>query len=256
MSYTVGQVAAFARVTVRTLHHYDEIGLLSPGGRTAAGYRRYDDADLERLHRILSYRELGFPLDEIATIVTDPDTDTMGHLRRQRALLLARIDRLQDMVTAVNREMEAQRMGIPLTPEERFEIFGEWQPADGYGERAEQRWGHTEEWQQAQKTMSQFSKEDFVRMQAEQAEWVERLLVALDEGVAADSERAMDLAEAHRRLIGALYDCSYERHQQIAELYVTDAEQLAFVVPPGKQRPGIGEFIRDAVRANAARHVN
>ena len=84
--YTVGRVADLSGVTIRTLHHYDEVGLLSPGGRSAAGYRIYEDRDLERLQRILFYRELGFTLGEISTIV-DPRTDTLGHLRRQRGLL-------------------------------------------------------------------------------------------------------------------------------------------------------------------------
>ena len=77
MSYSVGQVADLAGVTIRTLHHYDEIGLLSPGGRSAAGYRIYEEPDLERLQRILFYRELGFALEEIATIVDDPSTDAV-----------------------------------------------------------------------------------------------------------------------------------------------------------------------------------
>ena len=63
MSYSVGQVAALAHVTVRTLHHYDEIGLLSPSDRTEAGYRQYRETDLERLQQILFYRELGFVRD-------------------------------------------------------------------------------------------------------------------------------------------------------------------------------------------------
>ena len=72
MSYSVGQVAGLAGVTVRTLHHYDEIGLLSPDGRSRAGYRRYGDADLARLQQIMFYRELGFALDEIAAMLDDP----------------------------------------------------------------------------------------------------------------------------------------------------------------------------------------
>src|SRR5919107_2888303 len=92
--YTVGKVAQLSGVTIRTLHHYDEIGLLSPGGRSDAGYRLYQDSDLERMQRILFYRELGFTLKEISTIVDDPSTDSMGHLRRQRGLLVARIERL------------------------------------------------------------------------------------------------------------------------------------------------------------------
>jgi DNA-binding transcriptional MerR regulator len=75
MSYTVGEVARLTGVTVRALHHYDEIGLLPPGDRSPAGYRRYTEPDLERLPQILTYRELGFPLEEISTIPADPATD-------------------------------------------------------------------------------------------------------------------------------------------------------------------------------------
>ena len=83
MGYPIGKVAELAGVTVRTLHHYDEIGLLSPSERTSTGYRRYDDADLERLQQILYYRELEFSLEEIATILDDPQADATAHLRRQ-----------------------------------------------------------------------------------------------------------------------------------------------------------------------------
>src|SRR5689334_11795449 len=98
MSYSVGQVARLAGVSIRTLRHYDELKLLSPGRRTAAGYRQYDEADLERLQQILFYRELGFPLEEIAAILADPCADAGSHLRRQHELLTARLDRLRGMV--------------------------------------------------------------------------------------------------------------------------------------------------------------
>jgi len=141
--YTVGRVADLSGVTIRTLHHYDEIGLLSPGGRSAAGYRIYEDSDIERLQRILFYRELGFALEEIATIVDDPRTGALGHLRCQRGMLARRIERLSAMVDAIDYEMEARTMDIRLTPEERLEVFGEFKPED-YAEEAEQRWGETE----------------------------------------------------------------------------------------------------------------
>ena len=73
MDYSVGAVARLTGVTVRALHHYDEIGLLKPTARTAAGYRRYSLTDLERLHRILTYRELGFALPEIAVLLDGTD---------------------------------------------------------------------------------------------------------------------------------------------------------------------------------------
>src|ERR1041384_5762915 len=115
MEYTVGQLAAVAGITVRTLHHYDEIGLLRPSLRSAAGYRRYVEPDLERLQQVLFYRELGFSLEEIATILDDPDADAATHLRRQHRLLRERIARLEAMVTAVEFTMEAQKMGMALT---------------------------------------------------------------------------------------------------------------------------------------------
>ena len=113
MSYTVGQVAALTHVTVRALHHYDDIGLLTPSERTEAGYRRYNAGDIERLRQLLVYRELGFPLDQIAALL-DGDADPQEHLRTQRQLLGGRITRLQAMVAAIDHQLEATRMGITL----------------------------------------------------------------------------------------------------------------------------------------------
>ncbi len=138
----VGEVAALAGVTVRTLHHYDRIGLLSPSGRTASGYRQYSAADLDRLHQVLVYRALGFPLEEVAALLSQ-DADPAEHLRRQHRLLRERLERTQAMVAAVEKEMEARQMGISLTPEERFEVFGEHDPAQ-YEAEVEERWGDTD----------------------------------------------------------------------------------------------------------------
>jgi DNA-binding transcriptional MerR regulator len=97
MHYSIGELAKLAKVSIRTLHHYDEVGLLSPADRTAAGYRKYSSADAERLHRILVYRELGFDLAGIAVILDDSAVDALEQLRRQHALLGERIGRLQQM---------------------------------------------------------------------------------------------------------------------------------------------------------------
>src|SRR5215216_2671339 len=162
----VGEVAALAGVTVRTLHHYDRIGLLSPSGRTSTGYRQYGQADLDRLHQVLLYRELGFPLEQVATLLDDPSADPEEHLRRQHRLLRERLERTQAMVAAVEKEMEARQMGISLTPEERFEVFGEQDPAQ-YAAEAEERWGETEAWAQSQRRTSAYTKEDWVRIKQE-----------------------------------------------------------------------------------------
>ncbi|MFD2120529.1 MerR family transcriptional regulator [Streptomyces cirratus] len=118
-------MAELAGVSVRTLHHYDEIRLVRPSARTAAGYRAYSAADVERLREVLAYRRLGFGLREVAELVGDPSTDAVAQLRRLRGLLLERRDRADDaMVAAIDRELETRAKGLEVTPEEQLEMLG------------------------------------------------------------------------------------------------------------------------------------
>jgi MerR family transcriptional regulator, thiopeptide resistance regulator len=248
MSYAVSQVAKLAGVTVRTLHHYDEIGLLSPGERTSAGYRRYNETDLERLQQILYYRELGFALDEIATILDDPDADASAHFRRQHGLLQGRIRKLQEMITAIEFAMEAGKVGISLTPEERFEVFGDFDP-DRYAEEAEQRWGGTEAYAESVRRTNRYTKADWQRFQAESAQWGRRLAAAMDAGRPTDDPAVMDLAEEHRQQISRwFYDCTYEIHTGLADMYVGDPRFEAYYE---NLKPGMARYLHDAIHANA-----
>ncbi|MFD5424494.1 MerR family transcriptional regulator [Streptomyces sp. NPDC127084] len=250
MSYSVGRVADLAGVTVRTLHHYDEIGLLSPGGRSHAGHRRYDDGDLDRLQQILFYRELGFPLDQVAALLDDPDVDPQEHLRRQHALLTSRIAELRKMAEAVEHAMEARKMGIKLTPEERFEVFGDQDP-EQYAEEAQERWGDTPEYAESQRRVARYGKDDWQRMQDESADWGRRYATLMADGGPADGESAMDLAEEHRRHITTwFYECTYEIHRCLGDMYVADERFTSFY---DSIRPGLGQHLRDAIHANAAR---
>ena len=145
---TVGQTAALVGVSVRTLHHWDEIGLVVPSARSWAGYRLYSAEDVARIHRVLVYRETGMPLAEVARVLDDPHVDAVAHLARQRELLRARIAHLTRMLRAVDTMMERNSMGQNLTPQQQAEILGaEWDPA--WQEEAEERWGGTEEWAQS-----------------------------------------------------------------------------------------------------------
>lgn len=253
MSYSVGQVAGFAGVTVRTLHHYDDIGLLAPGGRSHAGHRRYSDADLDRLQQILFYRELGFPLEEVAALLDDPAADPRAHLRRQHDLLTARIGKLQQMAAAVEHAMEAREMGINLTPEERFEVFGDKDP-EQYADEAERRWGGTEAYAESQRRVARYTKDDWRRIQDESKAWGERYSALMATGEPPTGEPAMDLAEEHRRHISTwYYACPYDMHQGLAEMYVADERFKAFY---DSMRPGLAEHLRDAIVANAARRTS
>jgi MerR family transcriptional regulator, thiopeptide resistance regulator len=252
MSYSVGKVAGVAGVTVRTLHHYDEIGLLVPSERSHAGHRLYGDADLDRLQQILFYRELGFPLEEVAALLDDPDADPREHLRRQHELLRTRIEKLQKMAAAVEHAMEARKMGINLTPEEKFEVFGDHDP-DQYAEETQRRWGETDAYRESQRRTASYTKEDWLRIKEEGEEWNRRFTAQMDSGEGPESEAAMDLAEEHRQQICRnFYECPYELHTCLGEMYVDDER---FTANYEAIKPGMAEYLRDAILANAARRV-
>jgi DNA-binding transcriptional MerR regulator len=235
-------------VTIKTLHHYDEISLLSPSGRSEAGYRIYKESDLQRLQQILFYRELGFALQEIASILDDPHTDAVSHLRRQRRLLTERIERLHQMVAAIDYEVD-----ITLTPEERLEVFGDFEP-ECHEEEVKQRWGNTEAYRQSQRRASNYTKEDWMKIKAEQEEIEKNLAAAFGSGAPPESEQAMDGVEAHRQHITQwYYECTYEIHRGLGEMYVSDD---GFRANYDRFSPGLSEFIREAIYANSERASN
>ena len=247
---TVGELAELANVSVRTLHHYDQIGLLTPGDRSNTGYRQYAEPDLQRLQEIMFYRELGFALEEIAALVNDPDIDPVEHLRRQHRLLTERLARVRRMVEAVEKALEAQTMGISLSPEERFEVFGDHNP-EQYEDEVKQRWGETDAYKESQRRVKSYSKEDWLAIKAEAAEITQAYAAAMTSGVAADSTEAMDLAEEHRQQISRwFYDCGYDIHRGLAGMYLADPR---FTRNYEDLAPGLAQWVHDAILANADR---
>jgi DNA-binding transcriptional MerR regulator len=249
---TVGQLAERSGVTVRTLHHYDEIGLVRPTRRTDAGYRLYTADALVRLRHVVVYRRLGFALEEIAVLLDDPQTDVAEHLRRQRAAVASRLDELHELVAALDRALEAEMTGINLTAAEQRELFG-----DGYREEyeheAQQRWGDTEAWRQSRERTRRYTKDDWVAIKAEGDEVNAALVAAKRAGEASDSDAAMDAAEAHRRHIHErFYDLDHAFHRCLGDLFVADER---FAATYEALEPGLAAWFRDAIHANADRHA-
>jgi MerR family transcriptional regulator, thiopeptide resistance regulator len=247
---TVGQVAERFGVTVRTLHHYDEIGLVHPH-RTAAGYRLYTDTDLERLRHVVVYRRLGFPLEEIGPLLDDPHADVEAHLRRQRAAVVSRLDELHGLVEAIDRALEARRSGMALTPQEQKELFGDGF-SDDHAREAQDRWGDTEAWRQSQRRTSQYTKDDWRRIAAEGEEVTARFVGLKRAGTPADTPAAMDAAEAHRAQIERwFYDVDHRMHRCLGDMYVADPR---FTKTYDDREPGLAAYVRDAIHANADLH--
>jgi MerR family transcriptional regulator, thiopeptide resistance regulator len=248
---TVGRLARRLGLTVRTLHHYDEIGLVVPSRRSSAGYRLYGEDDVTRLQHVVVYRRLGFALEEIAFLLDDPAADVAEHLRRQRAAVTSRLEELHDLVTAIDRALEQQMSGARLTRQEQRELFGEGF-SDDYAKEAERRWGNREVWAQSQARTSQYTREDWLRIKAEAEAGNEAFAAAQRDGLPADSEVAMDLAEqARAHIVRWFYECSHEIHRGLAQLYLDDPR---FRRGYDDREPGLAQYVHDAIVANCARH--
>jgi MerR family transcriptional regulator, thiopeptide resistance regulator len=246
----IGEVARLAHVTVRALHHYDRIGLLRPSGRSEAGYRLYAESDLERLQTVLLYRELGFELGEIRDLLAEPGFDRREALRAQRAQLARRSERLGAMLALIDTTLAAMDEGIPMGHDDMFEVFGDFDPAEHEAE-AEARWGETEAFKESARRTRRYTKDDWRRFNAESEALTLSVAALLDEGVAPDDPRATDAAERHRLLIDTwFYPCPPDLHEQLGRMYVTDPR---FTATYEKIRPGLAQYLSDAIAANAAR---
>lgn len=247
---SVGQVADRFGVTVRTLHHYDDLGLLRPAVRSPAGYRRYTADNITRLQHVVVYRRLGFALDEIAVLLDDPAVRVVDHLRRQRDTVMARLDGLHELVTAIDHALEREMTGIRLSEQEQRELFGEGF-GDDYADEAKARWGDTDAWKQSQERTTSYTKQDWQRIKDEGDAVNASFVAALDSGLPPTSAEAMDVAERARRHIDTwFYDITPDFHRCLGDMYVEDER---FAATYESQRAGLAAYARDAIHANAAR---
>jgi DNA-binding transcriptional MerR regulator len=247
---TVGTVADLTGISVRTLHHYDHVGLVVPSVRTAVGYRGYTDADVERLHLVLVYRAAGLSLEEIRALLDDPDVDVVAHLRRQHELLLKQAGRLQHTIEAVEELMNAHRDGLQLSTEEQIEIFGTTAFGDDYAAEAEQRWGETDAWKQSRQRVSRMSKQDWIDVKAEGDALLAALAQAKRDGVLPGSAVADELACRHRTAIERFYDCGDDMFRGLAEMYLADERFTRYY---DDVEPGLAQFVRDVIVASLLR---
>ncbi|MCB2223494.1 MAG: MerR family transcriptional regulator [Actinobacteria bacterium] len=247
---TVGEIARLTGVSVRTLHHYDDIGLLSPAGRSDAGYRWYGPAEVARLQEVLFFKELGFSLDEIKRIVAEPGYDRATALRRQRRMLEGKAEHLLALIDAVDAATHAHEKGTTMSNEDLLGVFGGFDPAE-YEEEAEERWGGTDAYRESARRTARYAKSDWERMGRERAEIEAAAADLLDRGVPPDGAEAMDVAERHRAHITAwFYDCTPEIHRGLGEMYVADPRFRAHYE---QVREGLAEYLAAAIAANAAR---
>jgi len=213
----VNEVARLTGVTARTLHYYDEIGLLSPAMITESGYRLYDDSALEKLQQILFLRELDFPLEEIKKIMQSPNYDRLKALKKQEELLLAKRRRLDTIIELIQKTIK----GDATMSFKEFDMGEIEEQKRKYAEEVKERWGETEAYRESQKNTAGYTGEQWKALGREAGEIFRAFaeIRHLDPG----SEEAQALVRKWQDHITAnYYTCTKEILAGLGAMYTCD----------------------------------
>lgn len=241
MKLRVKEVSKLAGVSIRTLHHYDEIGLLRPETVSEAGYRLYADGDLERLQQILFFRELGFSLREIGRMLDHPEFDRLEALALQRKMLQEKMEHTRRMIANIDRSLLHAKGEIEMTNEQRFEGIDF--TNDPYEQEARERWGDAAIDESKRKLASRTATPE---LQAElQQEW-DRRMQALAEARYEDpaSPKAQELIGDWYAFLGNFGTYSYEAFAGLGQMYVQDER---FTQNIDKYGEGLAKFMSEAM---------
>ena len=217
MRYSIGSLSKLSGVSIRALHHYDQIGLLQPSEVAQSGYRYYDDAAVEKLWQILFYRELDFPLHEIEQILSSPAFDRNRALMEHRNLLLQKRERLDRLIELVSNAMKGET-AMEFKPFDTSEIDALRQQ---YAEEAKARWGNTEAYRESTKRAAKWTEADKVRLQKESDEIFSAFAALV--GVDPADARVQALVARWKAFVSkSYYACTDEILAGLGQMYVAD----------------------------------
>lgn len=241
---TVKEVSKITGVSVRTLHHYDAIGLLKPAGKTPSGYRLYDDTALNRLQNILLFRELQFSLKEIKEILDSPSFDPMEALEQQIQLLEFQYRHIGNLISFAR---EIQKKGRTIM---NFNIFHT-KEIEHYKAEAREKWGATsayQEYEQKEKAEpdTDFSTQQLMKLFAETG-----ALRHQDPSALAVQEK---IRELQAFITDHYYTCTQEILARLGEMYVEDIRFQSNIDKAGGE--GTAEFVRQAIRIYCVKNTS
>ena len=252
---TVKQLAAISGVTVRTLHHYDEIGLLRPASVGSNGYRFYGRRELLRLQRILFHRELGVPLSAIAELLDLDDDDQIGVLLQHRAKLAADRDRYSLLIQTLDRTIADLKGETTMANADLYKGFSPERQA-GYEAWLIERYGEPmrASLERSRKSYADLSPAERETLGKEIYEVEQALADGLRTGVDPASDAIDQLVTRHRAWVGCMWGrpCPVERYAGLADLYLAHPD---FVARYEQIEPGFAEYLARAMKLHAGRHA-
>jgi len=241
MPYTINQLAKLSGVTVRTLHYYDEIGLLKPSSIHRNGYRSYEKKELLRLQQILFFRELDFPLADIKKILDKPDFEIVGALRRHKDLMKLKQKRFDKLINTIDKTIKHMAKQQNMKDEELYDAFND-PDVKRYQEEAKQRWGNTDAYKQSMKKVGKLTKAQMEKIKKDGIELTKKLAACMDKEIT--DKEVQKLIGQHYKNIQFFYDCPLEMYRNLGKMYMDDPRFTAYYDKHGK---GLASFMRDAI---------
>lgn len=236
--WTVGQMSRISGVSVRTLHHYDQIGLLRPSRVSPAGYRLYDQAALERLYLILQFRELEFPLQEIRSMLDAPRFDPADALERQIHLLELRKARLDRLIAQARR---IQKTGVDQMS---FQTLDKTE-LERYAAEAQRRWGATEAYQEYQRRAAGQPEDQAARDGAGLMELFVEFGALRGTSPAGPAAQAL-VARLQQYITDHYYTCTLPILEGLGQMYTAGDSMTQNI--DGAGGPGTADFAAQAIR--------
>ncbi|GGJ88858.1 MerR family transcriptional regulator [Lentibacillus kapialis] len=240
----VREVAGLVGISVRTLHHYDEIGLLEPE-TTESGYRIYSEKELETLQQILFFKKLGFPLKKIKEIINSPSFDREEALYVQRKMLLEERSRLDNMIATIDKTIQNTKGEIPMSDQEKFEGFDF--SKNPYEQEARERWGDKAV-EESNAKVNQLSKDEQQAMEQE-FDRIYRDLAAIRHQ-APDSNEAQAAIKVWYDYLNKIGSYSLDAFKGLGQMYVDDERFTKNIDTYGD---GLAMFMCDAMAFYADR---
>ncbi|MFN8354240.1 MAG: MerR family transcriptional regulator [Spirosomataceae bacterium] len=246
MYYSVKKLAKLAGVSVRTLHLYDEIGLLKPSVRTEAKYRLYGEKELLRLQQILFYKELDFSLQAICQILDNPTFDVFQALENHKVALQARQDRLATLVLTIEKTIANLKGEIIMTPEELYKGLPK-EMGTTYRQKAIEEYGQ-ETIQRSENHLRSLGKAGFEQLKAEQKAITQALLALIHQDPTS-TEVQEQIAQHYQNIrqfwgTAHLADPQTEAYKGLGQLYVSDER---FTTTNGTPNPTFAVFLSKAM---------
>lgn len=243
--YKVKEVAVMTGVSVRTLHHYDRIGLLKPEAITSAGYRLYSEENLERLQQILVFKEMDFSLHEIKDLIDRQVFNRKENLKKHRELLLAKKNRLEEIIRTVEMTINSIEGGYQMSNKDMFKGFNMKEIEDHqkkYSEEAKERYGK-ETVEKAEKRTAGYSPEDWMNIQSKTDKIYNRIIAGMDHGPE-DTGVQRAVADWRQFITDHYYDCTLDIFRGLGNLYVDDPR---FTKNIDKYQQGLAAFFKEAI---------